>query len=118
MRNEKEFKSLNENLIISQWNEDPLMSDLTETSDNINKLKKDTNLSKEYLNISFLPEQYDEAVIRLFLHFANLKIDEWANQIRNATQEAAELHDDAISIEEWESAMENLKAQLAHARTQ
>lgn len=49
---------------------------------------------------------------------ANLKIDEWANQIRNATQEAAELHDDAISIEEWESAMENLKAQLAHARTQ
>ena len=41
----------------------------------INKLKKDTNLSKEYLNISFLPEQYDEAVVRLFLHFANLKIE-------------------------------------------
>ena len=41
----------------------------------INKLKKDTNLSKEYLNISFLPEQYDEAVVRLFLHLANLKIE-------------------------------------------
>ena len=46
----------------------------------INKLKKDTNLSKEYLNVSFLPEQYDEAVIRLFLHFANLKIENLINR--------------------------------------
>ena len=46
----------------------------------INKLKKDTNLSKEYLNISFLPEQYDEAVVRLFLHFANLKIENLINR--------------------------------------
>ena len=35
-----DFKSLNKNVIISQWNEDPLMSDLAETSDNIDKLKK------------------------------------------------------------------------------
>ncbi len=49
---------------------------------------------------------------------ANAKIDEWANQIRNATQEAAELHSDAISIEYWEASVENLKAQLAHARSQ
>ena len=46
----------------------------------INKLKKDINLSKEYLNISFLPEQYDEAVVRLFLHFANLKIENLINR--------------------------------------
>ena len=46
----------------------------------INKLKKDTNLTKEYLNISFLPEQYDEAVVRLFLHFANLKIQNLINR--------------------------------------
>jgi hypothetical protein len=46
------------------------------------------------------------------------KIDEWANQIRNATEEAARNHNDAVSIREWESAMEILKAQLAHARTQ
>jgi len=49
---------------------------------------------------------------------ANSKIDEWTNQIRSAIHEATELHSDAISIEEWESAIENLKAQLAHARTQ
>ncbi len=35
-----DFKSLNKNVIISQWNEDPLMSDLAETSDNIDKLKR------------------------------------------------------------------------------
>ncbi len=34
-----DFRSLNKNVIISQWNEDPLMTNLTETSKNINKLK-------------------------------------------------------------------------------
>ncbi len=49
---------------------------------------------------------------------ADSKIEEWAEQIRNATEEAARNHKDAVSISEWESAMEILKAQLAHARTQ
>tara|TARA_B100000035_G_scaffold223192_1_gene191753 strand:+ start:276 stop:1901 length:1626 start_codon:yes stop_codon:yes gene_type:complete len=44
-------------------------------SELINKLKKDTNQSNEYLNISFLPEQYEEAVVRLFLYFANIEIE-------------------------------------------
>jgi len=35
-----EFRSINKNLIISQWYEDPLMSNLANTTDNINKLKK------------------------------------------------------------------------------
>tara|TARA_B100000963_G_scaffold202745_1_gene176569 strand:+ start:4875 stop:6980 length:2106 start_codon:yes stop_codon:yes gene_type:complete len=35
-----EFKTLNKDIIISQWNEDPLMTSLDETSDNIKKLKK------------------------------------------------------------------------------
>ena len=34
-----QFKSINKNLIISQWYEDPLMSNLANTEDNINKLK-------------------------------------------------------------------------------
>jgi len=34
------FKSINKNLIVSQWYEDPLMSNLANTSDNINKLTK------------------------------------------------------------------------------
>ena len=56
-------------------NEKEILSLSNEYSEIINTLKKDKNQSKEYLNISFLEEQYEEAVVRLFLHFANLKIE-------------------------------------------
>ena len=46
------------------------------------------------------------------------RIDAWADQIRPATLEASQQHSDAITIEEWEQAIETLKAQLAFARTQ
>tara|TARA_B100000575_G_scaffold72190_1_gene56159 strand:+ start:224 stop:2323 length:2100 start_codon:yes stop_codon:yes gene_type:complete len=35
-----DFRSINKEIIISQWNEDPLMKNLPDTSENINKLKK------------------------------------------------------------------------------
>ncbi len=35
-----DFRSINKKIIISQWNEDPLMKNLTYTSENVNKLKK------------------------------------------------------------------------------
>ena len=35
-----DFRSLNKNIIISHWNEDPLMTGLPDTSDNVNKIKK------------------------------------------------------------------------------
>ncbi len=59
-----DFKSINKNIIISQWNEDPLMKSLPDTYENINKLSKffpivdhsfittnptTLNLSKKYL---------------------------------------------------------------------
>ncbi len=40
----------------------------------ISSLESDKNKSKEYKNISFLPDQYEEAVVRLYLYFANFKI--------------------------------------------
>jgi len=64
--------------------EEEILSLNIEYSELINELKKDSNQSKEYLNISFLPEQYDEAVVRLFLHFANLKIENLINRFENA----------------------------------
>ena len=51
-----------------------------EYSELLDKLKKDTNQSKEYLNVSFFPEQYEEAITRLFIHFANLKIENLINR--------------------------------------
>jgi len=44
------------------------------------------------------------------------KLQAWSDQIRAATQEAVDLYDDATSIAEWESAMNNLKSGLNVAR--
>lgn len=46
----------------------------------------------------------------------NQMLDTWQNQIKEATKEAKELHDDAIAIDEWESKIIELKNQLEHAR--
>ena len=73
-----DFRSLNRNIIISQWNEDPLMKNLPDTSENINKLNKFlpfvdhsfittspsvVNLSKKYLeNIHFFMTPVDKNI--------------------------------------------------------
>ena len=56
-------------------NEKEILSLNSEYSELINTLKNDKNKVKEYRNISFLPDQYEEAVVRLFLHFANFEIE-------------------------------------------
>ncbi|MDC3065111.1 DNA primase [Acidimicrobiaceae bacterium] len=42
----------------------------------VDGIKKENSKKEEYLNISYTKEQHSEAVSRLYLHFANLKIDE------------------------------------------
>ena len=49
---------------------------------------------------------------------ADLLVDQWADQIRLVTEEAANEHTDAISINRWQSAIQDLKEQLQIARTQ
>lgn len=46
----------------------------------------------------------------------NRLLDTWSNQIRSAVAEANGLHDDAISVSEWETALNRLKEQLEYAR--
>ena len=46
----------------------------------------------------------------------NEKLDEWAAQIKEATEEASQKHADAIKVAQWESAMNTLKDQLRFAR--
>jgi hypothetical protein len=43
-------------------------------------------------------------------------LNEWMEQIRDATMEAADTHNDAISLSEWENAVQKLKSQLNFAR--
>ena len=73
-----EFRSINRKVIISQWNEDPLMKNLADTSENIDKLTKflpfvdhsfittnptTLNLSKKYLkNVHFFMTPVDKNI--------------------------------------------------------
>ena len=42
----------------------------------IDDIKNGNTKKEEYLNISYTKDQYSEAISRLYLHFANIKIDE------------------------------------------
>ena len=44
------------------------------------------------------------------------KLNAWEMQIRDATMEADQAHQDAISVAVWESSLGSLKAQLKYAR--
>ncbi len=46
----------------------------------------------------------------------NEKLDEWAAQIYAATEEASQMHSDAITVAKWESSINTLKSQLRAAR--
>ena len=46
----------------------------------------------------------------------NSLLDSWEEQIRTATVEASQTHEDAISMSEWEEALDRLKAGLSNAR--
>ena len=56
-------------------NEKEILSLNSDYANLISSLESDKNKSKEYQNISFLPDQYEEAVVRLYLYFANFKIE-------------------------------------------
>ena len=60
-------------------NEKELLALNSKYADLIATLENDKKKCKEYQNISFLPDQYEEAVVRLYLHFANFKIETLIN---------------------------------------
>ena len=61
-------------------NEKEILSLNSDYANLISSLESDKNKSKEYQNISFLPDQYEEAVVRLYLYFANFKIETLINR--------------------------------------
>ncbi len=61
-------------------NEKEILSLNSEFADSISILENDKSKRKEYQNISFLTDQYEEAIVRLFLHFANFKIETLINR--------------------------------------
>ena len=70
-----DFKSLNKNIIISQWNEDPLMNNLPDTSKNIHKLKRFIpNVDHSFIttdpSILNIPKKYNKNI-----HFFMTPVD-------------------------------------------
>ena len=53
-----------------------LMELNSEFKESVESIKNKNINREEYLNISYTKEQYSEAVSRMYLHFANIKIDE------------------------------------------
>ncbi len=50
----------------------------------VKSIKNENSKKEEYLNISYTKEQYSEAVSRMYLHFANIKIDELIYEFEQA----------------------------------
>ena len=50
----------------------------------VNRLKKDGDKDNHYTNISYTSEQYTESISRLYLHFANLKIDQLIEEFESS----------------------------------
>ncbi len=44
------------------------------------------------------------------------KVDEWSEQIREASREARSAHRDALKEKDWDAALHNLKGELRHSR--
>ena len=50
----------------------------------VNQLEKDGDKDNQYTNISYTSEQYAESISRLYLHFANLKIDQLIEEFESS----------------------------------
>lgn len=75
-------------------------------------------LTGSWTNYTDLYQQKKDELINGPMSEASINqlLDTWQNQIMEATQEASDTHGDAISIAEWEAAVQRLKAQVEYAR--
>ncbi len=64
----------------------------------------------EQLKAQFINGPFSETQV-------NTLLEGWTQQIREATIEASSIHQDALSMADWENAIVDLKAQLEFART-
>ena len=69
-----EFKNLNKNLIVSQWNEDPIMPSLKDSRDNINKISHYANLV-DHNFITTDPEIFKKQTNVKNVHFIFIPVD-------------------------------------------
>ena len=73
----------------------------------VDGIKNENSKKEDYLNISYTKEQYLEAVSRLYLHFANLKIDELIQEFEESEDKNFQLLQEVEDIKKKKEIYQN-----------
>ena len=73
----------------------------------VESIKNENTKKEEYLNISYTKEQYSEAVSRMYLHFANIKIDELIFEFEQAEDKNFQLLQEVEDIKKKKEIYQN-----------
>ncbi len=98
-------------MISNEFNSNEEINKLIELNSEFKKLIDDIrneNTKKEdYLNISYTKDQYSEAVSRLYLHFANIKIDELIHEFEESENKNFQLLQEVEDIKKKKEIYQN-----------
>jgi len=73
----------------------------------VDDIKNENSKKEDYLNISYTKEQHLEAVSRLYLHFANLKIDELIQEFEESKDKNFQLLQEVEDIKKKKEIYQN-----------
>ena len=73
----------------------------------VDDIKNENSKKEDYLNISYTKEQHLEAVSRLYLHFANLKIDELIQEFEESENKDFQLLQEVEDIKKKKEIYQN-----------
>ena len=73
----------------------------------IDDIRNENTKKEEYLNISYTKDQYSEAISRLYLHFANIKIDELINEFEESENKNFQLLQEVEDIKKKKEIYQN-----------
>ena len=73
----------------------------------VDDIKNENSKKEDYLNISYTKEQHLEAVSRLYLHFANIRIDELINKFEESEDKNFQLLQEVEDIKKKKEIYQN-----------
>ena len=86
---------------------DQLIELNSEFKELVDDIKNENSKKEDYLNISYTKEQHLEAVSRLYLHFANLKIDELIQEFEESKDKNFQLLQEVEDIKKKKEIYQN-----------
>ena len=73
----------------------------------IDDIRNENTKKEEYLNISYTKDQYSEAISRLYLHFANIKIDKLIHEFEESENKNFQLLQEVEDIKKKKEIYQN-----------